>query len=178
MLNDNEFCEKNLGSVEEDRNRIVSVLRTMLVPAGSDLNEEPFLFMHGNTLDAATLQMICRWARELACDLVYVEFEPGSATLRPRSIHVIVVRDGIHFLTRNCDLWLDPRGAGAVIVRPSAKAGHLVCDGEELVNLPGKPAKSLAPGFRRGLEALVTRAAALPSDEARRFFKPFSREAA
>ena len=172
MLNDNEFFRESAAPVQEDRNRIVSALRTMLVPAGSDLDDEPFLFVHGNALDFDTLQMICRLANGLSADLVYLEFATGSAALRARSIHVVAVRDGIHHLVRNCDLWVDPRGKGAVIVRPSDKAGHLVCDGEEFVNLPGKPARSLAPGFRRAMNALIARAAAVPVIEAKRFIRP------
>lgn len=109
---------------------------------------------------------------------MYVEFATSSATLRAHSIHVVAVRDGIHHIVRNCDLWVDPREARAVIVRPSNKAGHIVCDGQEFVNLPGKPARSLAPGFKRAMTALLARGAALPMSEAKRFIKPCRREAA
>lgn len=124
----------------EARNRIASSIRQMLVPSNSDVNLEPYIFMHGNPIDLSVLQIASSLITEMEADMIYVQFEPGEAVMRPRSIVVIVSRAHAFHVVRDCDLWVDPTGNHAAVV-PALHAGHLICDGEEIVHLPGKPSK-------------------------------------
>ncbi|RYG87983.1 MAG: hypothetical protein EON59_05835 [Alphaproteobacteria bacterium] len=178
-MNDND--PERITPLHMARNRYVSAIRQMLLPpdmAAEASGEQPFVFMAGNAFDFETMKLTGAFARGLDCDIVYVAFEPGEAEIKRGGIYVVAPRDGVCHLLRDCSLWLDRDGQQALLVRPKKHAGHLACDGSEFVHLPGKPAKSLAPGFRRAETELLRRAAAMPEAEARRCYNPLWRAAA
>lgn len=177
MSNDNECAEDKVAALQERRTRIVGAIRQMLVPAESNVNEEPFLFLSGDRFDFEMIRIAGAWARKLGYDIIFVEFAAGSAVLRPHSIHFVTARDAICWIVREGDLWVDRAGTQVAIFH-KRNAGDLVCDGEEMVHVPGKPADVLAPGIGRGRAAILARAEALPIEDARRFYDPFERVAA
>jgi hypothetical protein len=177
MMNDNGVDDKKAAVLQERRNRIVGAIRQMLVPEGSNVNEEPFLFMTGDRFDFDVIRIAGTLAQKLECDVVFVEFGAGKSALRPRSIHIVVARDGACWIVRESDLWVDRTGKLVAIV-PKRHTGHLICDGEELVHLAGQPAEALAPGIARARAENLARAEALSPEDARRSYSPFERRAA
>lgn len=169
MTKPNSYRAENVGVLLEQRSRILVAIRKMLVPAGSHGAAGPLLLMSGDGFEMARLLLASDLAKEGETDVIYVEFEPGHAVLRPRSIIVVVVRDGITHLVRNCDLWVSKTGDACALV-PAKSVGHLVYEEGELVHLPGKPGAPPAAGIARARIAATELAATVPEEEARRYF--------
>lgn len=158
----------NAAVLREERNRILVAARELLVPEGSDRASEPYLFMAGEPVDLTVLKIVSSLMEQTGSDIVYFEFEPGNAVLRPRSITVFASREGVTHMVRRCDLWMHRRGGGCVLI-PTASVGHLVFERDEMVHLAGKPCGSTAAGITRAKHAVRRRAAAAPSQECRRY---------
>ncbi|MEG3176592.1 hypothetical protein U1872_10155 [Sphingomonas sp. RB3P16] len=176
-MNDNGDAEHEPDVVGESRNRIVAAIRQMLVPEGSDVNDEPVMFLSGDRFDLDVIRLAGTFASELDCDVVFVEFSAGKSALRPGSIHIVAARDGACWIVREPDLWADRTGNQVAIV-PKRHTGYLICDGEEFVHLSGKPASVLTPGNARARAAVIARAEAFSLEDARRSYGPFDRKAA
>jgi len=182
--NDNEpFTSSGLT---EARTRWVGSVRHLMLgldPARHYLaaDNEP-IFMGGDPLDGDMLQVIaaCMEAGQKGSDteseLVYVEFGGPADASEPRAAHVILLRDSLFLLLRNCRLWVGQKG-GAALISPHGKGGHFVHEDGELTNVPGLPARSLAPGFARARKRLRACAAAMPDEPARHSFDPVRRAA-
>lgn len=158
----------NAAVLREGRNRILMATRELLVPEGSDRASEPYLFMAGRPVDLTILKVASSLAEQTGSDIVYVEFEPGKAVLRPRSITVFASRDGITHMVPQCDLWMRRHDGGCALI-PAESVGHLVFERDEIVHVAGKPCGSTAAGITRARLAMRRRAAAASLQECQRY---------
>ena len=164
---------RQIDDLHVARNRYVSAMRQMLLPeemAAQSPDDQPFIFMCGDPFDFDMLNLATEFARQLDCDVIYLAFDAGKATLSRGNIHLVVARDGVCHVKRDCDLWLDRHGNHALLVPPMTWRGYFAFERSEIVHLPGKPATSLTGGIQRAKAEWQRRAAMLPELEARRCY--------
>ena len=186
MKNDNN-ATFTVSPLNQARSRWRGSLRHMLLGLDPTVHHpvgegEP-TFMTGDPLNIETLRFATAWmdAGETVTgeeqELIYVEFADEGDTSEPRNIHVIAKRDGVFFIRRDCTLWVDPTGRRAALMSPSPKGGHFVIKGDEIINLPGRPASSTTAGFARASARLRELAGAMLDEEAQCCFEPLRQAA-
>lgn len=187
MLTNNDNAPFTPSELAQARNRWVGSLRTLLLGLDPAVHQpvgdaEP-MFVGGDPLNVNILQVITAYLRAnhevsngAVAELVYAEFDVAHSG-EPRAVHVIGLRDGLFLVKRDCRLWLDRDGRGAVLARPDRRGGHFVHEDGELVNLPGQPACKLALGFARARTRLAELADAMSDSEAAYCFAPRRRAA-
>ena len=114
-----EHRPRQIDDLHVARNRYVSAMRQMLLPEGmaaESPDNQPFIFMGGDAFNFDMLNLVTDFARQLECDVIYVAFDVGKATLSRGNIHLVVARDGVCHVKRDCDLWLDRHENRALLV--------------------------------------------------------------